>query len=62
MVRAMNDLLSSLGVSPDDTKTEEFGEYRLRQNPLRNFEMGEDGVSAQNYDRLFGIPGRRPTR
>lgn len=27
MVRAMNALLSSLGVSPDDTKTEEFGEY-----------------------------------
>ena len=62
MVRAMNDLLSSLGVSPDDTKTEEFGEYSPRQNPLRNFEMGANAVSAQHDGRLFGIHGRRPTR
>ena len=29
MVTAMSDLLNSSGVSPDDVRTEEFGDYRL---------------------------------
>ena len=29
MVTAMTDLLNSLGVSQDDVRTEEFGDYKL---------------------------------
>lgn len=32
MVTGMTDLLASLGVSPDDTRTEEFGDYKLYQD------------------------------
>ena len=35
MVRAMTDLLPSLGVSDDDVRTEEFGDYKLTENPVR---------------------------
>ena len=31
MVTAMTDLLNSLGVSQDDVRTEEFGDYKLQQ-------------------------------
>jgi ferredoxin-NADP reductase len=36
MVTAMTDLLNSSGVSDDDVKTEEFGDYRLNQDPAHN--------------------------
>ncbi len=32
MVTAMTSLLSSAGVSEDDMKTEEFGDYKLYEN------------------------------
>ena len=32
MVSAMSDLLNSSGVSDDDIRTEEFGDYKLYQN------------------------------
>lgn len=35
MVRAMTDLLRSLGVSDDDMRTEEFGDYKVTENPVR---------------------------
>jgi ferredoxin-NADP reductase len=34
MVTAMTDLLRSSGVSDDDMRTEEFGDYQLSENPL----------------------------
>ena len=36
MVTAMTDLLNSSGVSDDDVKTEEFGDYRLYQDPTQS--------------------------
>jgi len=36
MVSAMTELLSSSGVSDDDMKTEEFGDYKLHQDPRQN--------------------------
>jgi len=36
MVTAMTDLLNASGVSEDDVKSEEFGDYKLQQNPLQN--------------------------
>jgi ferredoxin-NADP reductase len=36
MVTAMTDLLTSSGVSVDDVKTEEFGDYRLYQDPSQS--------------------------
>jgi ferredoxin-NADP reductase len=36
MVTAMTDLLTSLGVNDDDVKTEEFGDYKLYQDPAQN--------------------------
>ena len=36
MVTAMTDLLNSLGVSDDDMKTEEFGDYKQYQNPSQS--------------------------
>ena len=35
MVTAMTDLLASSGVSNDDVKTEEFGDYKLYQDPAQ---------------------------
>jgi ferredoxin-NADP reductase len=35
MVRAMTDLLRSLDVSDDDIRTEEFGDYKETENPVR---------------------------
>lgn len=35
MVRAMTDLLHSSGVSDDDVRTEEFGDYKVTENPER---------------------------
>jgi hypothetical protein len=34
MVVAMTELLRSSGVSDDDMRTEEFGDYKLSENPL----------------------------
>jgi ferredoxin-NADP reductase len=36
MVTAMTDLLNSSGVSDDDMKTEEFGDYKLYQGPTQS--------------------------
>jgi ferredoxin-NADP reductase len=36
MVTAMTDLLHSSGVGEDDVKTEEFGDYKLPQDPAPN--------------------------
>jgi ferredoxin-NADP reductase len=36
MVSAMTTLLHGLGVSDDDIKTEEFGDYKLEQNVVQN--------------------------
>jgi ferredoxin-NADP reductase len=36
MVTAMTDLLNSSGVSEDDVKTEEFGDYKLPQDPAQS--------------------------
>jgi ferredoxin-NADP reductase len=36
MVTAMTDLLNSSGVSDDDMKTEEFGDYQLYQGPSQS--------------------------
>ena len=35
MVTAMTDLLRSLDVSDDDVRTEEFGDYKAAENPVR---------------------------
>ena len=35
MVTSMTDLLRSLGVSDDDVRTEEFGDYKMVENPMR---------------------------
>jgi ferredoxin-NADP reductase len=36
MVTAMTDLLNASGVSEDDVKSEEFGDYKLHENPAQN--------------------------
>jgi ferredoxin-NADP reductase len=36
MVAAMTTLLHCAGVSDDDVKTEEFGDYKLEQNAMQN--------------------------
>jgi ferredoxin-NADP reductase len=36
MVTAMADLLNSSGVNEDDMRTEEFGDYKLQQDPAQN--------------------------
>ena len=36
MVTAMTNLLNASGVSEDDVKTEEFGDYKLHQDPTQN--------------------------
>ena len=36
MVTAMTDLLTSSGVSDDDMRTEEFGDYKLYQDPVQS--------------------------
>jgi ferredoxin-NADP reductase len=36
MVTAMSNLLNASGVSDDDVKTEEFGDYQLHQDPAQN--------------------------
>jgi ferredoxin-NADP reductase len=36
MVTAMTELLTSSGVNEDDMKTEEFGDYKLYQDPAQN--------------------------
>jgi len=43
MVTAMTDLLNASGVSDDDVKSEEFGDYKLHQNPAQN--DSETGVN-----------------
>ena len=47
MVTAMTDLLNASGVSDDDVKSEEFGEYRLYRNPVQNdLETGDNGSDS----------------
>ena len=36
MVTSMTDLLNVSGVCEDDVKSEEFGDYKLHQNPVQN--------------------------
>ena len=36
MVTAMTKLLNASGVSDDDIRTEEFGDYKLYQNPVQS--------------------------
>jgi ferredoxin-NADP reductase len=35
MVSAMTNLLNASGISDDDIRTEEFGDYKLYQNPVQ---------------------------
>ena len=46
MVTAMTDLLNASGVSDDDVKSEEFGEYRLHRNTAQN--DSETGVNRSD--------------
>jgi ferredoxin-NADP reductase len=46
MVTAMTELLNSSGVSDHDMKTEEFGDYKLYQNPAQS----EQGTSSNGSD------------
>jgi ferredoxin-NADP reductase len=46
MVTAMTDLLNASGVSDDDVKSEEFGDYKLHQNPAQN--DSETGVNRSD--------------
>jgi ferredoxin-NADP reductase len=46
MVTAMTELLNSLGVSDDDMKTEEFGDYKPHQDP----EQRDRGMSINRFD------------
>ena len=39
MVSAMTDLLDTAGVSDDDIKTEEFGDYKLYQNSAQSDQL-----------------------
>jgi ferredoxin-NADP reductase len=39
MVSAMTDLLRSLDVSDDDIRTEEFGDYKVIENPVQKNQM-----------------------
>jgi ferredoxin-NADP reductase len=48
MVMAMTDLLRASGVSYDDMKTEEFGEYKRCDNP------GQKVLGENNSDSKFG--------
>jgi ferredoxin-NADP reductase len=46
MVTAMTDLLNASGVSDDDVKSEEFGDYKVNQNPAQN--DSETGVNRSD--------------
>jgi ferredoxin-NADP reductase len=46
MVTAMTELLNAPGVSDDDVKSEEFGDYKLYQNPAQN--DPETGINRSN--------------
>jgi ferredoxin-NADP reductase len=46
MVTAMTGLLNSSGVSDDDMKTEEFGDYKLYQDPA----LGDQGTGSNRSD------------
>ena len=46
MVSAMTDLLNASGVSEDDMRTEEFGDYKLYQNPAQN----DPGIGISRSD------------
>jgi ferredoxin-NADP reductase len=46
MVTAMTDLLNASGVSDDDVKSEEFGDYKLHRNPAQN--DSETGVNRSD--------------
>jgi hypothetical protein len=41
MVTAMTGLLRSLDVSEDDLRTEEFGDYKVTENPVRTNHMSK---------------------
>jgi ferredoxin-NADP reductase len=47
MVSAMTDLLNVSGVSEDDVRSEEFGDYKLHQNPVQN-----DSGTGTNHSAL----------
>jgi ferredoxin-NADP reductase len=46
MVTAMTDLLNASGISDDDVKSEEFGDYKLHRNPAQN--ASETGVNRSD--------------
>jgi len=46
MVTAMTDVLNASGVSEDDVKSEEFGDYKLYQNPAQN--DSETGINRSS--------------
>jgi ferredoxin-NADP reductase len=46
MVTAMTNLLNASGVSDDDIRSEEFGDYKLYQNPVQ----GDRGTSNNGSD------------
>jgi ferredoxin-NADP reductase len=49
MVSAMSGLLSASGVSDDDVKSEEFGDYKLQQDPAQN----ESAAGITRVDSAF---------
>ena len=46
MVTAMTEMLNASSVSDDDVKSEEFGDYKLYQNPAQN--DPETGINRSN--------------
>jgi ferredoxin-NADP reductase len=46
MVTAMSDMLNASGVSDDDMRTEEFGDYKLHRDPAQN----DPGTSINRSD------------
>ena len=57
MVTAMTDLLNASGVSDDDMKTEEFGDYKLSQDSAQG-DQGADNdrttiAPVQGHDTCY---------
>jgi ferredoxin-NADP reductase len=47
MVTAMTNMLNASGISDDDIRTEEFGDYKLYQNPVQSdLEAGNNGSDS----------------
>ena len=51
MVSAMTDLLHTAGVSDDDVKSEEFGDYKLYRIPRKAINEPASIAQTQRYDR-----------